>query len=240
MKVLIDSIFVESGFINEESSNIYFYRKNSTERVEYYLIVFISKEELEKFNQSTLLRVHELFQEKKKLLKDVSNNTSLIICVEFSSFVTDCIKYKNRMLSIEEDDYWFKKYILPYTPNSAESLSESNNIVSYLNSIVSNETLFEEFTTQIFSNEQYFLTIQLFLKLPFLNININSEQKLDTIQQLLSTRISDFEQNFMSEILLSFPFGSFNGDRLREEILNPNNQSFDIFINSFPRNASDT
>ncbi|MBD1422316.1 ABC-three component system middle component 1 [Sphingobacterium chuzhouense] len=242
MKELIKDIFIECGFVNEESNDVHFYRRNSSERVEYYLLQFISTNQLETFNQEALKKAHELFQEKKKLIKDVGNNTSLIVCVEFSTFLEDCIKYKNQMLAIEEDDYWFKKYLLPYTMSSVDSLRQNSNIIYHLNETVSNNALFEEFTAQIYSNEKYFLAVQFFLKLPFLNLTIDSEQRLDTIEQLLATRISFLEQNFLNEVLLPFPIESFNRDRLLQEILDPNSQSFDSFINSFTReqDASDT
>lgn len=240
MKELINRLFIECNFhIDSENDNVRFYRKNSSERVEYYLVLFLSKAELENFNE-TPTHVQSVFQSKKSEYSDVAKNTSLIICVEFADFVNDCNKYKNKMLRIEEDDYWFKKYVLPFTVSGANSLVQNIPVVQQLNGIVSDVSLFQDFTSQMYRNETYFLAVQFFLKFPFLNLQIDPSQQFVSIPQLLSARISTGELSFLNDVLLPYALETLNRDQLVQQVLDPNDTAFDTFLNSFNANAQDT
>lgn len=241
MKDFISALFTESGFQSESPrEQIRFYRKTVPEKVEYYLVLFINATELNTFENEALKNIQEIFQEKRKEVRDVHKNTSLIICVEFSSYAQDCVRYQNQMLRIEEDDYSFKKYLLPYTNSAIASLGKQSSLVEFLNKTVSNEELFREFTERIYTNETYFFTVQCFLKLPFLNLKIERGQQFVTIYQLLEQKISTSELAFLNEVLIPFQVDIFQRDQLLHQVLDPNDRTFETFLNSFFENASDT
>src|ERR1035437_6858649 len=117
---VINKIFLESGFEKKESDlNVTFYLKKENE---FYFTLDLEISEILKINNLTdfekldkYILLKEYFDSTlKKTSSAIEKNTSLIIfvkCETFNSIETS----KQNILLLEEDEYFFKKYIVLYT-----------------------------------------------------------------------------------------------------------------------------
>lgn len=132
MQKLINQIFIESDFKERNINNkdIRFYLNNKSE---YFLIADYSIREINDFfsNKKTN-EIIDLFENMKKDILDIKKNTSLILCVKVNNLEKDIKKLKNKIFKIEEDEYYFKKYILFYTDSSLKKIDFSSNLISQL------------------------------------------------------------------------------------------------------------
>lgn len=234
MEKFVNRLFADFGFVTEEVLNTpMFFSRQGKDRAEYYLLLLVGKTDLSSSMDSKLERVNILFNEKKKSAKDVEKNTSLVIFVEFDSFREDCLKYKNRLLQIEEDEYFYRKYVIPYTKDALSLFNAQESIENSINKAITDESNFETFNNHMYSNEPYFFAMQLCIKLPFLNLSVNRSGEFATIETLLSQRIATTEQRFLDNILQTHQPEQNERDQLLKKVLDPNDNTFDSFINSF-------
>jgi hypothetical protein len=56
----------------------------------------------------------KIFNKKKKDLNEIEKNTSLIILLKVENLKKDFEELKNQIMRIEEDEYFFRKYIIIY------------------------------------------------------------------------------------------------------------------------------
>lgn len=237
MKEIIIALFQEFGFFTAEADQpAMFFQKQGKEKIEYYLVMFLDKVGLEQYTLETLNDIQQLLMSKKEAASDIDKNTSLLICVEFDDYLTDCQRYKNIMLQIEEDEYAYKKYLLPFTAKALDMFSTDNPVFEQLNDLVADDTRFSQFSRNIYAEEAYFFAVQTFLKLPFLNLVISRDKQFVTIEQLLSRKISATELNFMNGNLIVYPMGNISRDQLLADIVDPRNDSFTNFFNTFDSN----
>lgn len=174
----------------------------------YFLVLFIEDSDL----QSDFLRVNipEYTSLLKKLLEDyydgsVLKNTSLLLCCKSN----DVIAVDSLIYEIEEDPYDFKKYVLIYTKNQVQQLikkweeTQTESIVHFLNKELKNTVSFDEFKQSPFEDTGYNLITRLFIKIPFLTIDIQPKEfehlpsKID--EQLVQVNEKDF-RNLLKEI----------------------------------------
>lgn len=241
MEEFITKLFAALGFITEETtSSTMFFARAQEGRSEYYLLLFVKKEDLSDGMTTKFEEINALFDTKKKNARDIEKNTSLIICAEFENYREDCLRYKNRLLQIEEDEFFYRKYVVPYTQVALSGLNNSEDLLHSLRDTIAHEGSFEAYNNQMFANEAYFLAMQLFIKLPFLNLSVNSSGDFVTIETLLSQKIAANEKEFLDGVLRTGPVQPEERDQLLKKILDPNDNSFDEFINSFLGNASST
>lgn len=241
MKEFITNLFAAFGFVTAETQgSTMFFTRAEGDRSEYYLLLFVKKTDLSDGMDAKFEMVNELFDIKKEVARDIEKNTSLVICVEFDSYREDCARYKNRLLQIEEDEFSYRKYVVPYTLAALSGLNEHENIVHLINQTISDENSFEAFNNQMFSSERYFLAMQLFIKLPFLNLSVSRSGDFVTIAALLSRKISSNEQQFLNNLLETRQPEQNEREQLLQKVLDPHDNSFDALLNSFIDNASST
>lgn len=237
MKELIIALFQEFGFVTAEADQpVMFFQKHGTEKVEYYLVMFLDKAGLEGYTLESMNAIQQLLLAKKETASDIDKNTSLLICVEFDDYLTDCSRYKNIMLQIEEDEYAYKKYLLPFTAKALEPFSTVKSVFEQLNGLVADERRFSQFSGNIYAEDAYFFAVQTFLKLPFLNLIINRDKQFVTIGELLSRKISVTELSFMNGNLIIYPMENISRDQLLAAVVDPRNDSFTNFFNTFDSN----
>lgn len=111
----------------------------------YYLLLFVDSVSELNVILKKQARYFFLLKEFFSDLREVDKNTSMIIFLR-----TMEVNYESLLL--EEDPFYFKKYILPYTSKQFESFSEEYTnqfmelgIKNVLNNIISDVDLFEEF-----------------------------------------------------------------------------------------------
>lgn len=213
----IKQVFQKENYFleNNINKNVLFYWK----MWEYFLISKYNKEEIINFFESKKTNdLIDIFDDKKKNSQDVSKNTSLIILLKVDDLKNDFEGLKNQIMKIEEDEYFFRKYIIIYDDIweieiNAIDISKIDNEVKNIN--------LEKFRKDPFWDPKAYLLIELFIKLPFLkvigkkideskiwnlmnNINIKIwKQNLSTVndyileEEKLENKIEEFENKIL-------------------------------------------
>ena len=192
---------MESKLVKSEKSteSISFYFK---ENQQYYIVVEYSVEEFKDFFDSTKTdSIISFFDDRKKESDDIQKNSSIIICVKVDNLKKEFRELNNQIMKIEEDEYFFKKYVILYTENSVRDLKTKDNIVATLQDRLSNITNFDQFQENNFFNDEYFLVVQLFVKLPFLTIEKSDSDFQSIEEKLLKAILADSNQNLNKKLL---------------------------------------
>lgn len=191
MYTLLDGMFIGDGFEkNDNYSNFCFWKK---EDKEYYITIILDRNSFEIFDVKNIL---DEFDKIKKEKSDIEKNTSLIIFVKLDNLETEFIELKNRIMDIEENEYWFKKYVVVYTNNSLINLKNA----SRLNEVIFDELRFDNFKENLFADDEYFFTIQLFMKIPFLKIGLK-ESVFSNLGEMIDNKLVFDQKQMVSRIL---------------------------------------
>jgi len=231
MKELISKIFTASGFTEAAAAeNIILFAPDDRNEIEYYLVQFIEVSSLVGY---TAEDVYNLMISVKSQLRDIEKNTSLILCVKFENLSNQYPTYKNSMLQVEEDDFWFKKYLLPYTTAAISELNSEDDVLAKINLIVDQEDQFLAFSQNILSQERYFVTIQLLIKIPFISLSFAQHLEFVSIERRLEEQLAQSERDLLYEKVIPYEQSNEVWASLKEQALDPENTKFDAFINKF-------
>ncbi|WP_342439124.1 ABC-three component system middle component 1 [Paenibacillus sp. FSL L8-0436] len=173
-------------------------------RGSYYLVIFLDETSID---HSSVDLFNSYFDEIKGLevgyRPDMDKNTSLIVCIKRKELHPSPVLNKI-IFDIEEDPYFFKKYVLTYTESQVEIVIKNwgdSSIMEYMHTILNDEGLFQSHKTSQFLNTEYNLVSQFFIKLPFLSL-----RKMDRELSSLKKEI----ENLLTPSILT----------LRDELLN--------------------
>lgn len=240
MKSLLINIFSSFKFLNEEfSSDALFFFPEERQQVEYYLVYFVTKETLNTFLTSeSFAEVLDAFHRKRPIFNDIDKNTSLILCVQMDDLRADCMRFKYDMLKVEENDFQFKNYVLPYTVAALSAFSSLSSFPHDLNSKINSESAFEHYFTDPYGDEGYFLAIQLFLKLSFLGPFPTQNISFQPIDQLMAHSVASSHLQFFFQIAKSERFMEIDWDAVQRNALNPTSEEFDKFLLNFKINGN--
>lgn len=172
IQTLINQIFVESGFENREG---YYSRDNN----QFYISLHLNETEFKSIENKNSI---EDIQSYNALLKcfnelvqsgtstSIEKNTSLLIFVKCES-INALEVYKQQILLLEEDQYFFKKYVILYTENAISSIN-TDAILSDLESKLSSDEHYENYYNRGFITEleEYLFVLQLYIKIPFITL----------------------------------------------------------------------
>lgn len=202
MKDLIQKIFFASGFkLTGQTENTLFFQNISDSHQSYYLVHFIVAEQLKNYLEAAdFEEPYHLFEEQKKLSADVEKNTSLLVISLSENIENDYALYKNAILQIEEDEFWFKKYILLYTNESIVNF-DTETILEDLNTCILNNSQFTSFKDALYTNAEYFVAMQIFLKFPFLNVPISLNEQYLSIESILQNNLSETQLSTLNSLI---------------------------------------
>lgn len=196
MKGLIKDLAIDFVYSTEEleSNGLDLLFLSNEENSDYYLFIFSNYREIEdKFGGIANLEygLNELVYtlQKKKDLSDLKGNISLILALEVNSDSNLVPLYK-----AEENTLIAKKYILPYYNIELDELNrklEESDTADFklLNNLLMSATSIKE---NIENHHWYSLVTRLFIKIPFLNIEISKEEseKLQSFEKFRDQRIT--------------------------------------------------
>lgn len=181
MKEVIEKIFADHQFneyqlpLIEDEKNIRFFVNLNNSSVNFYVVVFVDKIE-DTFIQ---VRVPEIFSAIKGLEdgydQRMDKNLSMLVCLK-TEVDSDKKDLHKNIFEIEEDPYFFKKYVLAYTTEQEKILkglfdqSKIENSKSIINNIVNDTENFISFkrNPDILNNSEYAICSRLLIKLPFI------------------------------------------------------------------------
>lgn len=192
MKEVIDKIFSNNGFenisiVNPFSDEISFWGNYSKTATNFYLIVyvneitedFIAKRVSEYFN--TIKTIERGYDER------IDKNLSMLICLK-NNHIESSSKYK-KIFEIEEDPYFFKKYLLSYNENFEKikkDILNGENINITINNIINDVEKFSQYKLGADTDDVklYEICTKLMTKIPFISLN-HKQSDLDDLSKTI-------------------------------------------------------
>lgn len=196
MKEVIDKIFVNNGFENISITNPFsdetsFWGNYSKKATNFYLIVYVN-EITEGF---IVERVSEYFNAIKTIDRGyderMDKNLSMLICLK-NTHTDSSPKYK-KIFEIEEEPYFFKKYLLSYNENFQKikkEILDGENINITINNVINNVEKFHQYKSGEASDdaELYEICTKLMTKIPFISLN-HKQTDLDNLSKSIRIRL---------------------------------------------------
>lgn len=203
--------FLENNHFScvDSSSDLYTNQLNS----EYFIVSQYSQEELHNFfdddKTSRVIKKFEMLSVKSEH-ENIKKNTSLFILVEVDNLkeAFEDEKIQRSILLIEEDYYYFRKFILLYTKDGLLGLQDKSDNEALYNYLESDMNYFEE---DMFFNESYFIAMEIGVKLPFFTI-----PKRNDIYKSIENQYQD-NKDKLDDTLLEF-YTKITDDKLSESL----------------------
>lgn len=159
------------------------------EEREYLFVKDYSQEDFKSFFSCDKTKsLIDYFDKLKIEYSNAEKNSSLIIFVKLDNLETEYDLIENQILAIEEDEYFFRKYVIVYKDDMIEELP-NENITNFINQIVTDSNI-DDFRKEKFQDALYFLVLQLFVKLPFLKY-VPKYNDFKSIQSILDDKLDD-------------------------------------------------
>ncbi|MCD3402884.1 ABC-three component system middle component 1 [Streptococcus equi] len=224
MNDFLHMMMESEGYVLSKQSSLEIFKND----YEFYIFEHFKIEELKDFFKSEKLDC--LISEFQKLDDDkVKKNTSLFVLVKVNNIQEAHKQYLNKIMTIEEDEYYFRKYVIFYTEDGLSKIEPNTQfLLDYIQSDDSeNQSLFDKFENNMFFDDSYFIAMQLIIKLPFISLP-HSDARFETIEDRIKSRMETLElveqEQQVNEILKLFNNGNI-GDQLEDsDILDELNQ----------------
>ena len=199
--------FLQNNHFNQLDTEFDFY--TNSQNSEYFIVSQYSPDELHNFfddNQtSQVIKEFERLSVKSEH-ENIKKNTSLFILVEVDNLkeAFEDEKFQRSILLIEEDYYYFRKFILLYTQDGLSDLRDKTTNETLYKYLESNIDAFEE---DMFFSESYFIAMEIGVKLPFFtlpkrnDIYKSIENQYQDDNDELDNRLLDFYTKVTDEIL---------------------------------------
>jgi hypothetical protein len=167
---------------------------------EFFILEEFTKDQLVNFFKCE--KTNSLIKEFKRiseLNKSIKKNTSLLILLKVEK-LEDFEELKNQIMKIEEDEYFFRKYIIIYDDIWEKELKKLNDINELNNELLVIDL--DKFRKSSFENSKWYLIIQLFVKLPFLKLEIN-RMELENLSDKIYESIGISKLNTLDDQIIS-------------------------------------
>lgn len=197
----LSGIFQDNGFqIFENNDDLKILKRNDNEKFEYFLLVQLTN--LTNILEEKQLQYLKTLKDKIKD-KEVDKNTTLVICFKSETLPLNSEIYK-QILKIEEDPYFFRKLVLPYTQQQVGFLDNPDTFKDVIKDTNSFERFKVACKNKDLTSSQYEIVSQLYIKLPFFKLPIISDVKnivLDDYKRSLDD-IQKKTLSFLEEVKL--------------------------------------
>ncbi|WP_418185533.1 ABC-three component system middle component 1 [Aliarcobacter vitoriensis] len=197
----LSGIFQDNGFqIFENNDDLKILKRNDNKKFEYFLLVQLTN--LTNILEEKQLQYLKTLKDKIKD-KEVDKNTTLVICFKSETLPLNSEIYK-QILKIEEDPYFFRKLVLPYTQQQVGFLDNPDTFKDVIKDTNSFERFKVACKNKDLTSSQYEIVSQLYIKLPFFKLPIISDVKnivLDDYKRSLDD-IQKKTLSFLEEVKL--------------------------------------
>ena len=201
--------FLQNNHFNQLDTEFDFY--TNSQNSEYFILSQYSDKELHNFfdddKTSQIIKEFERLSMKSEY-ENIKKNTSLFILVEVKNLkeAFEDEKFQRSILLIEEDYYYFRKFILLYTQNGLSDLRDKTTKETLYNYLESNIDAFEE---DMFYSDSYFMAMEIGVKLPFFTLpkrndtyqSIENQYQDDKVE--LDNRLLEFYTKVATDEILS-------------------------------------
>ncbi len=207
---VILNILKENGFDGYEGlpidyikSIVFTYRKNDT-KIEFFVVASMDQKTFLSMDENRLFSdITKSIKNSSSYMAEVDKNTSLVFCIAKDSKLKSFDALEKKGLQIEENPYFFKKYVLTYDEKIAEEVfgellktyNESSNLTKYIESIVTNPERFRNYKINSVNNEDYMLLSKIIMKVPVMPVRVPDNQSIKPLASMI-------QDNIVSENLL--------------------------------------
>jgi hypothetical protein len=154
-----------------------------------FLILSILESQLldDKINEDLIINVANGFRNSEIYESDMDKNTSLIYCVEtdISSPLLD-----KKKVEIEDDPYFFKKYVFSYSNADSEKFEQLCNQfgkrpLDFVQSYILNTDNFSAFKKNYKKESTYKMISDLVIKLPMIPLSFTEYKEIKTVTEYM-------------------------------------------------------
>ena len=184
----------DSGFVFFENIEGFSFYKKIKENNKRFLIVYEtdSLREVDYYNNT----IKDITPIEIKSEPAFERNSDLIILLNLKN-LGDFNTHEQKIFSIEEDPYYFKKYVLYYSDEEVNLLA--NKSINDLKEVILNRDLFNAYKKNPNYPSLYSFAARFFIKIPFLHVPVN-EMKMPSIdvmlkESLLAKDLVTFDNN---------------------------------------------
>lgn len=180
-----DKIDLEQGFL--------FSHPNDSEKKDFWIV--IEEDDL----SSVVLRQSDILNDCKIKYEsnDLEKNASLLILWNTTGEL-ELSEMKKLIMPIEENPYYFKKHVLYYSHSELEEFNsklEDNNLSDFFSSNITNEETFRDYKKNPLQGSWRELFYRVTIKLPFINININTSSNIESLQHIINNKLENNNDN---------------------------------------------
>ena len=203
--------FLQNNHFNQVDREFDFY--TNSQNSEYFILSQYSPDELNNFfDDDKTSQVIKEFERVSLIVEheNIKKNTSMFILVEVDDLkeVFEDEKVQRSILLIEEDYYYFRKFIILYTQNGLLDLRDKDTNEMLYTYLESNIDAFED---DMFFSESYFMAMEIGVKLPFFTLPKRSD-----IYQSIENQYQD-DKDELDNRLLDF-YTKVTGEKLSESL----------------------
>lgn len=173
----------DSGFVFIENIEGFSFYKKIKENNKRFLIVHEtdSLQEVDYYNNT----IKDITPIEIKSEPAFERNSDLIILLNLKN-LGDFNTHEQKIFSIEEDPYYFKKYVLYYSDEEVNLLA--NKSISDLKKVILDRSLFITYKKNPNYPSLYSFAARFFIKVPFLHVPVN-EIEMPSIEVMLEERL---------------------------------------------------
>ncbi len=199
--------FLRNNHFNLVNREFDFY--TNSQNSEYFILSQYSPNELNNFFEDD--KTSQVIKEFERVSlvvehENIKKNTSMFILVEVNDLkeIFEDEKVQRSILLIEEDYYYFRKFIILYTRNGLLDLRDKETNEMLYTYLESNIDAFED---DMFFSESYFMAMEIGVKLPFFilpkrnDIYQSIENQYQDDKDELDNRLLDFYTKVTGENL---------------------------------------
>ncbi len=163
-----------------------------------YLVVPLSNSELNTLLNSDFLRsLAKEFRKQELHRADMDKNTTLLI---ENLCASDELQNTSAKVQIEDDPYYFKKYVFAYTEleesrairyleSKKESLGDSFSYITEIQSYLLNTDLFRSYKENYANQPTYSYFVELSTKIPVLPLQVTASTEIKSVNDFLQENI---------------------------------------------------
>lgn len=228
MREIIKNIFEEMGFLIDSEllggKDAFYTERTADNKFDFFVVLFQKAEEVNEEVNNKFIDFLNVIIENKQNYMGLNKNLTLLMLLECDSLEQREI-INSLIFEIEEDPYDFKKYILPYSVDEVNEMKKNlinsgASTVRYIQQKVFEVQLFSDFKRSVdsLSVKEYELITKLFIKLPFLTLDIKTQDFLDLIK-LIQDEVQAEDEDVWNQLLFLYQQIDESTDYSAEEIL---------------------
>lgn len=203
MQTIVSSLFKSCGFCSQEiNDNLLFY--NDTDRKFSAWLITFPKDISDILDNQAVM-----FESCKKacLNPAIDKNISMLVVWDTGGDI-ELPTLKDKIINIEENPYYFKKYVLYYSGQELQTFRKemgTEDIKDFIDANVCLSDIFKAYQSDAKKQSWQALLYRIIIKLPFLNVNIDSTQEIDSLSnninhELDKKKLSDFNKLVFNSI----------------------------------------